>query len=50
MKREELFNLLDKVPTARLQAAAWKATLRLHVWMIGRTHELMLNLAHGHAG
>ena len=42
MKREELFNLLDKVPTARLQAAAWKATLRLHVWMTGRTHELML--------
>lgn len=43
MKRDELFALLDKVPTSRLQAGAWKATLRLHVWMTGRTHELMLD-------
>ncbi len=43
MKREELFSQLDKVPTSRLQAGAWKATLRLHVWMTGRTHELMLD-------
>lgn len=42
MKRDELMALLDKVPTSRLQAGAWKATLRLHVWMTGRTHELML--------
>jgi len=43
MKKEELLSQLDKVPTSRLQAGAWKATLRLHVWMTGRTHALMLD-------
>lgn len=43
MKRNELIDMLDKVPTSRLQAASFKAALRLHVWMTGRTHELMLD-------
>lgn len=43
MKNNELLTMLGKVPTSRLQAGAWKATLRLHVWMTGRTHELMLD-------
>lgn len=34
---------LDNIPTTRLQAAAFKAVLRLHLWFTGRTHELMLD-------
>ena len=43
MNQADLLEMLDKVPTSRLQAGAWKATLRLHTWMTGRTHELMLD-------
>ena len=42
MNQKDLLAMLDKVPTSRLQAGAWKATLRLHTWFTGRTHELML--------
>ncbi|APU89249.1 MAG: hypothetical protein DYG85_06430 [Chloroflexi bacterium CFX1] len=43
VNRKELIEKLDVIPTTRLQAAAFKATLRLHLWFTGRTHELMLD-------
>jgi len=46
-KTEDLLNRLEEMPLTKMDKAAFRALMRLQVWLTGRTHELMLAFGDG---